>query len=192
MHLVKDNLAAAQTVSPFRVVGMPLHNTLVFPPLNDLLGVVIVSAQLLFPFRVLQNIHQIQLRSLRLIFIVGTDIHVVIFYRVVGADAARTVKCNKAVLPCATPHHGKHNLPSGAVVGFPIGAVPKGNQKLLPREQLFKTEILHQSQIFFQLLCVHIDFLCLEAFSYMGGKCFLLLAGNAVFDKLNIFQNMRI
>ena len=124
MHLIEDNLAAAQTVSPLRVVGMPLHDTLVFPPLNDLFGVIIVSAQLLFPFRVLQNIHQIQLRSLRLVLIVGTDIHVVILHRIVWADAARTVKGNKAILPCATPHHGKHNLPSGAIVGFPIGAVP--------------------------------------------------------------------
>ena len=124
MYLIKDHFAGPQAVPTLRIVGVALHDALVFPPLDDLLGVVIVPVQFLLPLGSFQHLHQIQLGPLGLVLVVGAHVHIVVGHRIVRRDGAGTVKGNKPVFSGAPSHQCKNRLPPGPLAFSPVGAIP--------------------------------------------------------------------
>lgn len=59
MDLVEDNLAGTHAVSALGVVGSASDHALVFPPLDQLLGMVVVAVEFLLLVRVLQRLHDV-------------------------------------------------------------------------------------------------------------------------------------
>ena len=176
VDLVEHHLAGAHAVPALGVVGPAPHHALVPPALDQLLGVVVVPAQLGLPLRALQHLGQILHRRHRLLLVVGADVHVVVAHRVVGGQGTGPVKGNQPVLAGAPAHHGQQGLPPGRAVR-PVGAVPQGQNKLLPGEKLLKREVFGQAQIVPQLLGVYPDVLLGEHPPHIGGQRVLLRAG---------------
>ena len=158
MDFVEDHLAGAHAVPALGVVGAALHYALVLQALHHLLGVVVVLAELRFPFRGLQHVREILHRRHRLFLVVGAHVHVVALHRVIGRQRTRSVKRDEAVLARAAAHHTQQLFPPGLTVR-PVRAIPQRQQKFLPREKPLVWEIPQQAQIPVQLLRVHADVL---------------------------------
>ena len=84
VYLVEDDFSGAHAVSASGVVGAALHDALVLPALDQLLGVVEVFFQLGFVLWRLQHLHQVPAWLSGLILVVGANIHVVVAHRIVG------------------------------------------------------------------------------------------------------------
>ena len=176
MDLVKDHHAGAHTVPSLGVVGAALDHAPVFPPLHQLLCVVVKPLQLCFALGKLQRVHQIQHRRHGLLLVIGADVYVVVAHRIVGRGGAHRDKCDKSVLSRATANHGKQGFPPGPSVSG-VGAHPKRRQKLLPQEKVFIREIAGQTQVPPKLLCIHPQIFDLEAPPDMRRQGVLLRAG---------------
>lgn len=76
-------------------------------------------------------------------------------HRIVGADAAKAVKGDQAVLAGAAGHHIQAGLPPGQPILGGVGAVPQRDQKRLPGEQFLKWEVSGQAQVVAQLSVIY-------------------------------------
>ena len=192
VNLVKHHLARAHAVPALGVVGASLHDALVFPPLNELLGVVIVLFQFSLVAGGFQHLGQVLHRRHRLLLVVGADIHVIVPYRVIRGDGAGAVKRDQPVLAGAPAHHAQQGLPAGCPVR-PVGTIPQGNQELLPGEQPLKGKILHQAQVTPKLLRIHPDVLLRKYSADIGREGVLLRAGpgGVRLHRLQIAQHLR-
>ena len=176
VDLVEHHLAGAHAVPALGVVGPAPHDALVPPALDELLGVVVVAAELGLIPGALQHLRQILHRRHRLLLVIGADIHVVVAHRVVGGDGAGPVEGDEAVLAGAAAHHAQQGLPPGRPVR-PVGAVPQGEEELLPGEQPVVGEVFDQPQVAAQLVQIHADVLLGKYPAHIGGQGVLLRAG---------------